>query len=387
MSDGTNYYRLRVSVHRDRRYIKTNIRVRKNELSSDGRLKSTEKRHSLEDLVRKTEEIVSSIDCFALQSMTVDDVVTFIQNYSSDDFKLDFFVFAEEIINEKTGQSQKTYRSAVNSFKAFLDKEKLDISELSSALMRSWEKWLKAKYGEAGRAVSAYTACIAFIHGQARLRYNSEETGVIKIRNPFQYYKPPKQRQAKHRAVDSKLIQKMIKLRPSLTGREKLGVDAFLISFALMGMNTPDLYSCTLDKKDVIHYCRTKTKSRRDDRAEMFVKIESCVADIVKEYLAKDGDCAFKFNQLYSSYMVFGENINEGLEQFCNRIKIDKITMYWARHSWASIAYENGVPKGVINDCLCHVDREMKVTDIYIKKDWSVLWKANEKVLKKFKWS
>jgi hypothetical protein len=26
------------------------------------------------------------------------------------------------------------------------------------------------------------------------------------------------------------------------------------------------------------------------------------------------------------------------------------------------------------------------VTDIYINKDWSVLWKANTKVLKQFKW-
>ena len=45
-SDGTNFYRLCVSTHRNRRYIKTNIRVRKNELSPDGRLKSTEKRQT-----------------------------------------------------------------------------------------------------------------------------------------------------------------------------------------------------------------------------------------------------------------------------------------------------------------------------------------------------
>ena len=28
----------------------------------------------------------------------------------------------------------------------------------------------------------------------------------------------------------------------------------------------------------------------------------------------------------------------------------------------------------------------MKVTDIYINKDWSLLWEANTKVLKSFKW-
>ncbi len=388
MSDGTNFYRLRVSVHRDRRYIKTNIRVKKNELSTDGRIKTAEKRRSLEDLVRKTEEIVSTLDCYALPSMNVDDVVNYIQNYSEGkDFKLDFFNFADEIISEKTGQSRKTYQTAVNSFKSFLEKDSIDISEISSTLMRSWEKWLRMKHGDNARSVSAYPACIAFIHGQARLRYNNEETGVVKIRNPFQYYKPPRQKPAAHRAVDVKLIQKMLKMRKELSGREKLGVDAFLISFALMGMNAPDLYSCTLDKKDIVHYNRTKTRGRRDDKAEMFVRMESCAKELFDEYLAKDGNVAFTFSSLYSSYTVFGENINEGLQKFCKRIKVDKITMYWARHSWASIAYESGVTKGVINDCLCHVDREMKVTDIYIKKDWSVLGKANEKVLKRFKWS
>ncbi len=29
----------------------------------------------------------------------------------------------------------------------------------------------------------------------------------------------------------------------------------------------------------------------------------------------------------------------------------------------------------------------MKVTDIYIKKDWSVIWQANAKVLDKFQWN
>lgn len=44
------------------------------------------------------------------------------------------------------------------------------------------------------------------------------------------------------------------------------------------------------------------------------------------------------------------------------------------------------VEKSLINDGLCHVDRDMKVTDIYINKDWSLLWEANSKVLKSFKW-
>ena len=62
-------------------------------------------------------------------------------------------------------------------------------------------------------------------------------------------------------------------------------------------------------------------------------------------------------------------------------------SMYAARHSWATIAYEIGIPMEIINDCLCHVDVKMAVTDIYIKKDWSKRWDANRKVLEQFDWS
>ena len=227
----------------------------------------------------------------------------------------------------------------------------------------------------------------SFIHGQARLRYNDEETGIINIRNPFQFYKPPKQRMSKHRSVDVDLIQQMLSNRDSLKGREKMGVDVFLISFALMGMNSPDLYTCAKPKKGIIHYNRTKTRSRREDGAEMFVKIDERVLPIMKEYFSDGNEFAFRFNEMYTSYQIFGENVNEGLAQFKKRINYQQpLTLYCARHSWASIAYEAGVNKGIINDGLCHVDRMMKVTDIYIKKDWSVIWQANAKVLDKFQW-
>jgi site-specific recombinase XerD len=158
-----------------------------------------------------------------------------------------------------------------------------------------------------------------------------------------------------------------------------------------MGMNAPDLYTCKLRGEDVLHYYRTKTRTRRDDKAEMFVTIDKKVESLIKEYFAPEGsETAFDFCNRYKNYVLFGENVNEGLKKYSDRIgrtdKNDRITLYWARHSWATIAYACGVDKGVINDGLCHVDRDMKVTDIYIKKNWKIIWDGNAKVIKKFKW-
>lgn len=388
-NDGTNLVRLRFTFKRQGRFVKTNLIVHKKDMVGQ-RIKNSDIRRKAEELIERMEKAISHLDCFALQSMTIDQVVQFVVE-DDEGFKLDFFEFADKIIAEKKGQPAKSYRTAVNAFRSFIGKETLDISEISSPLMRDWERFLVAKYGEGARAVSAYPACVAFIHGQARLRYNREEDGILRIKNPFQFYKPPRQKTGRHRALEIEDIQNMIDVRGCLKGREKLGVDVFLISFALMGMNAPDLYTCKLRGEDVLHYYRTKTRTRRDDKAEMFVTIDKKVESLIKEYFAPEGsETAFDFCNRYKNYILFGENVNEGLKKYSDRIgrtdKNDRITLYWARHSWATIAYSCGVDKGVINDGLCHVDRDMKITDIYIKKNWKIIWDGNAKVMKKFKW-
>ena len=48
---------------------------------------------------------------------------------------------------------------------------------------------------------------------------------------------------------------------------------------------------------------------------------------------------------------------------------------------------EVGIDKCTVHEALNHVDSNMTVTDIYIDRDWSVIWNANKKVLSLFDWS
>ncbi len=58
------------------------------------------------------------------------------------------------------------------------------------------------------------------------------------------------------------------------------------------------------------------------------------------------------------------------------------LTSYYARHSWATIARNDcKISKDDINLALNHVDNEMKVTDIYIAKDWTIIDEANRQVI------
>lgn len=56
---------------------------------------------------------------------------------------------------------------------------------------------------------------------------------------------------------------------------------------------------------------------------------------------------------------------------------------YAARHSWATIALNKvGIDKYIVHAALNHIDDSMKVTDIYIERDFVNENKANAKVVK-----
>lgn len=64
----------------------------------------------------------------------------------------------------------------------------------------------------------------------------------------------------------------------------------------------------------------------------------------------------------------------------CQELHLPKISVYWARHSFATIAYEIGIPIDIIADCLGHKTVH-KITNIYIRKDLSKIDEANRKVI------
>ena len=74
--------------------------------------------------------------------------------------------------------------------------------------------------------------------------------------------------------------------------------------------------------------------------------------------------------------------INIGLKDIGEEIGIENLQFYAARHSMATIAINKvGINKYIVNDMLCHTDQSMKVTDLYIQKDFTLINEANFKLL------
>ena len=84
-----------------------------------------------------------------------------------------------------------------------------------------------------------------------------------------------------------------------------------------------------------------------------------------------------------NDYRQYTARLNANLQNIAAKIPgMPPITSYWARHTWASIAYNRcGISKDVISQALGH-SHGSKVTEIYLDRDNRIVHKANRKVIK-----
>lgn len=404
-SDGTNFYRVCITYKRKRHYMKTTICVGPEDLGRGGKVKNAAKLELIDDLVRRMRLAAAAIDKFDLVAMSLDDVVKEIKSKLSkpEEFRLDFVAFGRRIAAKKSPGTASVYQTSLNALVRFFKGRNPDISEINVRNLRKFEEFIRCekvvkvnwRTGESkeinktkgARAPSQYLAAVRHIYKAARIEYNDPDKGKFLIPvDPFEYYSVPRIPAAKHRDIPVETIQLMIDTRHELTGRIRMAVDAFLISFGLMGLNAVDLFNCDKPKKGILHYYRTKTANRRDDSAEMYVRVEDCISRIMKDY--KGAIRCFDYSRRYSNEETFTTALNQGLKIWATRYKQESFTFYSARHSWATIGRGKrcNIDKGLISAGLCHVSESKTTDDVYIRQDWEQLWDANAKILAVFDW-
>lgn len=406
--NGTNFWRIQITHNRKKKYIKTNICVTRSDLNRAGKIKDLAILNKLESLVSEIRNVISKIDMYDLEKMTIEQVVAKVDlaMKGEERFSLDFIEYGYRVAEKKSPGNAKAYYVALNALVRFFGGRHPDISEITVRNLRAFEdfigsenvvkvnwrtgesKQLKGKK-KGGRAASLYLASIRHIYKCARIEFNDPDLGkfVLPV-DPFEYYSVPKIPATKHRAVPVEVIQRVIDTRKNYKGRQRMAVDAFLISFGLCGINPADMFRCDKPKKGVLHYFRQKTENRRDDKAEMWVKVHPCIQEIMKDY--QDADRCFDYHKRYANKDVFITALNQGLSLWQSKEKMDveRFTFTAARHSWATIGSGKlcDIKESVITVGMCHVDEDRKTDNIYIKFDWEELWDAQKKILDVFRW-
>lgn len=410
-ADGTYNVRIRVTHNREIRRISTNIYVTSEDLTRSLKIKNANIIDKCNDLSKKCNKYCEDLG-FSLFNMPIDELAEKLKKHlrGGDKFNLDFIQYTKDKAIEMKKGTGDTYLSMLSTLKRFIKRDSLDISEINSNFLREFEKYITTEPSQRGnnrkkpkkeveskgaRAVSIYLACVRAIHNKAKVEFNDEDRGIINIPfSPFKNYKVKPQPKTRKRALPVTVIQQIIDIpyEKEIVGgranRFNLAKDCFILSFALIGMNSADMYYSGLPNKDIIIYNREKTGDRRDDDAEMRVKVEKCILGLIKKY--NDDKKLFRFHRHYADHATFNTALNKGLKRIGKLIGVDDLEFYAARHSWATIARSSavGVDKYTVHEGLNHApDKDMKVTDIYIEKDWTLIWNANKAVLKLFDWS
>lgn len=317
---------------------------------------------------------------------------------------IDFIKFSREWIASTTIKGAPNYTTAINALVRFIGKEELDINLITLDFLEDFKSFLnkereirtkrlmqQGKRVPSNRSLSLYLISIKKLFNEAKKRYNKKDKNLILIPNsPFIELEISKQEATRKRAISADIIKKVWKLPYKdmkkgykATCRYNLAKDCFILSFCLMGMNSADLYNATEMKDNTIIYNRTKTKDRRLDKAQMKVDIPKLAQPLIEKYKDETGKRLFNFYQYYVDEKGFNKAINYGLKEIGTLLEIDDLEYYAARHSWATIALNKvGIDKYTVHAALNHVDETMRVTDIYIERDFANENRANAKVVK-----
>ncbi len=325
--------------------------------------------------VERLTKIVRKLESNGL-SYTADDVIDEFHRYASE---YSLFNFMENMIaklkqNGKIRTSE-TYTAALNSFKKFRKDEDIMLDCLSSEVMEAYEAWHQNR-GNSPNTISFYTRILRAVYHRA------VEDEIIENRNPFRHVYTGVDKTVK-RALPLQTIKKIKALDLSLNPILDYARDMFMMSFMLRGMSFIDM--AYLRKTDLsngyVVYRRRKTGQQltiewTKDMQLILDKYPENTSDYLLPIIRTSG-----INER-SAYRNTGYNINHNLKAVAKLVKVSiPLTLYVARHSWASAARRKGIPLSVISEGMGH-DSEA-TTQIYLASlDTSVVDKANSLILK-----
>ena len=402
--DGTYNVKIRFTLDRKVKRLSTNLFVTQQDLTKSLKFKEdTSIKREIDRLVLYYRE-----QCLKLQldqnHYSLDEIIEFLNGEQEKQQTIDFIKFSREWIASATIKGAPNYTTAINALVRFVGKEELDINLITLDFLEQFKAFLigerdartkklmqQGKRVTSNRTLSLYLVSIKKLFSEAKRKFNKKDKNLILIPNsPFEDFKIPKQEATRKRAIPADIIKKVWKLPYKdmkkgykSTCRYNLAKDCFILSFCLMGINSADLYNATEMKGNTIVYNRTKTKARRLDGAKMMVDIPKIVQPLIDKYKDSTGKRLFNFYQFYGDEKTFNKAINSGLKEIGSILEVDDLEYYAARHSWATIALNKvGIDKYIVHAALNHIDDSMKVTDIYIERDFVNENKANAKVVK-----
>lgn len=347
------------------------------------------------DCNRKTElqQMQSTIDWELKQRK---DVIRKLENVNKD-FSLDelcetfnqiapcktvFTFLQEQIARQKRMQRQgtfRTYTSAYRRFKEFREDVDLAFDELSSDMMEEYEAWLVNR-GLMPNSIRFYLRTINTLLCKATVEGIMNEDKSLFSRVRLSYVKTTK------RAISEAHIRAIQKLQLPKGTTLAFARDIFMFSFYMRGMPFVDIaYLKKSDLKNgLLSYCRKKTNQ------PLAIEWEREQKEIIERYAKQTEGTPYMLPIIqktdgteYKQYLRVQENVNRALKKIGRMIGLKMpLTLYVARHSWASIAQDMNYSIALISEGMGH--HSIKTTQTYLASiDTSRINEANRKIIRR----
>ena len=308
---------------------------------------------------------------------SADDIIDTFRKTSADHT---LFNFMQSVISQLQligkERTAETYHSTLKSIIKFRQEQNILLVDIDSDLMLMYEAYLQSS-GITRNSISFYMRILRAVYNRA------VEKELTENRHPFKHVFTGIEKTVK-RAIPLKNIKQIKNLELPIKSSLDFARDIFLFSFYTRGMSFIDI--AFLKKKDlangILSYRRRKTGQ------QLFIRWEKCMQDILDKYKEND-DSPYMLpiiipqaKQERKQYKNVLYRINKSLKDIGQLIKLPiPLTMYVARHSWASAARSKNIPISVISEGMGH-DSE-KTTQIYLASlDTAVVDRANRIILK-----
>ena len=324
--------------------------------------------------IKRLQSIINQLENKRVK-YTADDVISIFQKQSNEQSLFNFIQAVIAQLQQMGKQrTSETYRCTLKSFMQFMEDKDVLLEDIDSDLMLMYEAYLRNK-GLTKNSTSFYMRILRAVYNRA------VEKELTTNRNPFKHVYTGIDKTVK-RAIPLKAIKQIKNLDLSLQPSLDFARDMFLFSFYTRGMSYIDM--AYLKKKDlsngILSYRRRKTGQ------QLFIRWEKCMQEIVEKY---DTDyCSpyllpiLKYPYDRSQYKNMLYRTNKSLKEIAKMAGLSiPLTLYVARHSWASIAKSKNIPISVISEGMGH-ESEM-TTQIYLASlDNTVVDRANAQILK-----
>lgn len=245
-------------------------------------------------------------------------------------------------------------------------------------------KWL-TKFDEYMIATGMSTNARSVYMRALRRLFNAALDDELIVHYPFRKFKIKQEETAKRSLTLDEL--RTLRDYPCEPHQEKYR-DLFMLIFYLIGINTVDLFNLKEVRNGRIEFRRSKT-------GRLFsIKVEPEAQVIIDKY--RGNAYLLDILDAYANYKDFAHRMNLNLQQIGPAKIIEdkagklrkkertpifpKLSTYWARHTWATLAAELDIPDETISMALGHAGSN-RTTNIYINRNTKKVDEANRKVL------